>query len=161
MVVASLRAPEGELLGQRGGLTAYVEKGSSFGVPLLYPWANRLDRPDLDHSGAPVRLDPHGLPIHGLLIASDAWRVTDSNEDSVSAALSLGWRSIVRGGLWNRDWRPLFRSAVICSQVVYDAHAEITRKMLKGCPVSGDVMPAHLSATNDLEDVFIPWVRLS
>jgi hypothetical protein len=79
----------------------------------------------------------------------------------VGAALSLGWRSIIRGGLWNRDWRPLFRSAVICSQVVYDAHAEITRKMLEGCPLHGDIMPAHLSASNDLEDISIPWVKLS
>jgi hypothetical protein len=79
----------------------------------------------------------------------------------VGAALSLGWTSIVTGGLWNRDWRPLFRSAVICSQVVYDAHAEITRKMLKGCLVNRDVMPAHLSATSDLEDISVPWVKLS
>jgi hypothetical protein len=82
------------------------------------------------------------------------------NRYDVGAALSLGWTSKIRG-LWNRDWRPLFRSAVICSQVVYDAHAEITRKMLKGCPVNGGVMPAHLSSTGDLEDISVPWVRLS
>jgi len=31
-----------ELLGQRGGLKAYREQGSTFGIPLLHPWANRL-----------------------------------------------------------------------------------------------------------------------
>ena len=107
-----------------------------------------------------MRRRPHLKDEEGYKIALCAQKMLGTRY-GVSAALSLGWRSIVRGGLWNRDWRPLFRSAVICSQVVYDAHAEITRKMLKGCPVSGDVMPAHLSATSDLEDVFIPWVKLS
>ena len=32
-----------ELLGQRGGLPAYRERGATFGIPLLHPWANRLD----------------------------------------------------------------------------------------------------------------------
>lgn len=42
MVGYSLTHRGDELLGQRGGLAAYRESGSSFGIPLLYPWANRL-----------------------------------------------------------------------------------------------------------------------
>lgn len=42
MVCCSLRRNGDELLGQRGGLEAYAKKGSTFGIPLLYPWANRL-----------------------------------------------------------------------------------------------------------------------
>lgn len=42
MVGASLRHEGEELLGQRGGLDAYRERGSAFGIPLLAPWANRL-----------------------------------------------------------------------------------------------------------------------
>ncbi len=73
-----------ELLGQRGGLAAYRERGSSFGLPLLHPWANRLSRRsfeldgrrlELDPSTAPVRLDANGLPIHGLLAASPDWEL--------------------------------------------------------------------------------------
>jgi len=73
--------------------------------------------------------------------------------------LSLGWRSIFTQ-MWNRNWRPSFKAAVICSQVVYDAHAEITLGLLQGCPLR-DVMPAHLSATSSLEDIYIPWVKLA
>jgi hypothetical protein len=66
MVVASLRDGADELLGQRGGLAAYRERGSSFGVPLLYPWANRLSglaytvgdtQVVLDAATTPLRLD--------------------------------------------------------------------------------------------------------
>jgi hypothetical protein len=77
----------------------------------------------------------------------------------ISAALSLGWRSRFKQ-MWNRDWSPSFKAAVICSQVVYDAHAEITLGLLEGCPLR-DVMPAHLSATSSLEDIYIPWVKLA
>jgi len=98
--------------------------------------------------------------IKGYKIALCAQRMLGTRY-GVSAALSLGWRSIFRGDLWNRDWLPLFRSAVICSQVVYDAHAQITRDLLDRCPINGGVMPAHLSATSDLEDVSIPWVKVA
>ena len=42
MVGCSLRHRGDELLGILGGLDAYVERGKTFGIPLLYPWANRL-----------------------------------------------------------------------------------------------------------------------
>ena len=42
MVGSSLRHRGEELLGQRGGLAKYASAGSSFGIPLLHPWANRL-----------------------------------------------------------------------------------------------------------------------
>src|SRR2546423_7530437 len=79
MVGCSLRHRGEELLGQRGGLQKYAETGSSFGIPLLHPWANRLDglayevdgvAVRLDPERTPVRLDAHGLPIHGLTAAS-------------------------------------------------------------------------------------------
>ena len=43
MIGCSLEHRGEELLGQRGGLAAYAERGSSMGIPLLHPWANRLD----------------------------------------------------------------------------------------------------------------------
>jgi galactose mutarotase-like enzyme len=61
-----------ELLGQRGGIEKYRQTGSTFGIPLLYPWANRLDR-DID--SPLVRRDANGLAIHGLLAASPHWQV--------------------------------------------------------------------------------------
>jgi galactose mutarotase-like enzyme len=85
MVGCSLRYGEDELLAQRGGLPKYNASGSTFGIPLLYPWANRLagwsyeaagKRVELDTHSPLIRTDPNGLPIHGLLAASRHWTVT-------------------------------------------------------------------------------------
>jgi aldose 1-epimerase len=84
MVGCSLRHRGAELLGQRGGLARYVAERSTMGIPLLHPWANRLAERrfevagvevDLDKASPPPNLDPHGLPIHGLLAAARGWRV--------------------------------------------------------------------------------------
>ena len=42
MIGISLTDSGTELLGQRRGLDAYVANGKTMGIPLLYPWANRL-----------------------------------------------------------------------------------------------------------------------
>ena len=42
MVCCSLRHDGAELLAQRNGVRAYAQRGSTMGIPLLYPWANRL-----------------------------------------------------------------------------------------------------------------------
>jgi galactose mutarotase-like enzyme len=85
MIGASLEHRGEELLGQRNGLAAYEAKGSTMGIPLLYPWANRLAGLDYEAAGTAVTLDPHsprvrldpnGLPIHGLLAANPQWEVS-------------------------------------------------------------------------------------
>lgn len=89
MVGSSLTHRGEDLLGQRGGVDAYVERGSTFGIPLLYPWANRLSATryrDVDLTGAPrVRLDANGLPIHGLLHAWPGWEVLEHTADRLRA----------------------------------------------------------------------------
>jgi aldose 1-epimerase len=84
MVGCSLKHRGEELLGQRGGLARYVAERSTMGIPLLHPWANRLAERrfevagrtvDLDKASPPPSVDPHGLPIHGLLAGAEGWRV--------------------------------------------------------------------------------------
>jgi aldose 1-epimerase len=84
MVGCSLRHRGEELLGQRAGLRAYVAERKTMGIPLLYPWANRLGRRrftvagrevDLESVSPPLRLDGKGLPMHGLLAGVPGWRV--------------------------------------------------------------------------------------
>jgi aldose 1-epimerase len=96
MVCCSLRSGDEELLGQRRGLAAYAATGSTMGIPLLHPWANRLAALRYEQGGrtvhlrgdAPgVRLDGHGLPIHGLLAASPDWRVTSLEAGGTDARL--------------------------------------------------------------------------
>src|SRR2546423_13213545 len=89
MIGASLEHRGEALLGQRNGLAAYEAKGSTIGIPLLSPWANRLaalqyeaagKEVTIDPDSPRVRLDPNGLPIHGLLAASPNWEVTGDLE---------------------------------------------------------------------------------
>ncbi|HWD85282.1 MAG TPA: aldose 1-epimerase [Solirubrobacteraceae bacterium] len=84
MVGSSLRHHGEELLGQRGGPEAYAQRKSTFGIPLLYPWANRLSdweydqgrHVDLDRSSTVLKADPDtGLPIHGALAATPYWEL--------------------------------------------------------------------------------------
>jgi galactose mutarotase-like enzyme len=97
MIGCSLRRAGDELLGRRGGLAKYAEAGSTMGIPLLHPWANRLDGLEyevegvavrLDPERSPVRLDGSGLPIHGLATASPYWEVTQADADDRAATLS-------------------------------------------------------------------------
>ena len=84
MVGCSLRHRGEELLGQRRGLRAYVAERIVLGIPLLYPWANRLGRTRFSVAGRevalesvspPLRVDGNGLPMHGLLAGATGWRV--------------------------------------------------------------------------------------
>jgi aldose 1-epimerase len=98
MIGASLEHRSDELLGQRNGLAAYEAKGSTMGVPILYPWANRLAGLEYEAAGRAVtidpdsprvRLDPNGLPIHGLLAASPHWQATNTG-GAIRATLDYG-----------------------------------------------------------------------
>jgi aldose 1-epimerase len=96
MVCCSLRHGDAELLAPRRGVRAYAERGSTMGIPLLYPWANRLagfsyhdpdpdPDPDHDHDAGGVvelpraspllKLDEHGLPIHGVIPGALSWEL--------------------------------------------------------------------------------------
>jgi aldose 1-epimerase len=85
MLCSSLRHRGEELLAQNRGVDAYVERGKTMGIPLLYPWANRLAAFDytvagrtvsVPHDTTRVALDNRGLPIHGVIGGRMAWEPT-------------------------------------------------------------------------------------
>lgn len=99
MIGTSLADAGVELLGQRRGLDAYLEAGKTMGIPILYPWANRLGAntytaQNVSVSLTPgengVRADPNGLPIHGVLAAYPGWRVTARSANELTAELDFG-----------------------------------------------------------------------
>lgn len=99
MIGSSLTDDGVELLGQRRGLDAYLSAGKTMGIPILYPWANRLGANtytagDVSVTLQPgengVRPDPAGLPIHGVLAAYQGWRVTAESENELTAELDYG-----------------------------------------------------------------------
>jgi aldose 1-epimerase len=98
MVCASLVHRGDELLGRRQGLDAYAETGSTMGIPLLHPWANRLGGFAYSALGIDVALDAadphvhteeHGLPIHGLLAAHPGWVVREAGAAALGADLDF------------------------------------------------------------------------
>ena len=99
MIGISLNDSGVQLLGQRGGLDAYVAAGKTMGIPILYPWANRLGGNTYTAEGATVTLtagengvrpDPNGLPIHGVLAAYPGWRIVAESAGELTAELDFG-----------------------------------------------------------------------
>jgi galactose mutarotase-like enzyme len=99
MVGCSLRHRGEELLGLGRGLDAYVHEGKVFGIPVLYPWANRLGgwayeacgrRVELDRGSPLLHGDEHCLPIHGALAGASSWEVVDRGSSWLAAALDFG-----------------------------------------------------------------------
>jgi aldose 1-epimerase len=91
MIGISLTDAGVELLGQRRGLDAYITAGKTMGIPILYPWANRLGvTVTLTPGEHGVRADPNGLPIHGVLAAHPGWRVMTESANELVAELDFG-----------------------------------------------------------------------
>lgn len=97
MIGTSLTEGDVEFLGQRRGLAAYLSDGKTMGIPILYPWANRLSGADYTVDGRTVRLvagvngvrtDAHGAPMHGVLAADPGWVVTERSESALTAELA-------------------------------------------------------------------------
>jgi galactose mutarotase-like enzyme len=101
MVGTSLSDDGVELLGQRRGLYAYISNHKTMGIPILYPWANRLSSNGYGVDGSVVTLTPgtggvrtdeHGVPIHGFLAAYPDWTVTTVLESQLTAELDFAAR---------------------------------------------------------------------
>jgi aldose 1-epimerase len=99
MIATSLSDRGTELLGQRRGLEAYLSAGKTMGIPLLFPWANRLSAKTYDVDGETVTLAPdaygvrpdnNGLPIHGLLAAYPGWQAEQVSDQKLTALLDFG-----------------------------------------------------------------------
>jgi aldose 1-epimerase len=101
MLCCSLRHCGEELLAQKDGVAAYAERGKTMGIPLLYPWANRLAGFEYSVGGRTIRvphdpslvaLDTNGLPIHGVIGGRLGWELTGGpTPDSESVSARLGW----------------------------------------------------------------------
>ncbi|TGD89175.1 aldose 1-epimerase [Mycolicibacterium sp. CH28] len=99
MICTSLSDDGVELLGQRRGLQAYLTTGKTMGIPILYPWANRLSANGYGLDGGAVTLTPgvggvrsdeHGLVIHGVLAAYPGWLVTEQSSNRLTADVDFG-----------------------------------------------------------------------
>ncbi len=101
MLCSSLRPRGDELLAQNAGVGAYAEQGKTMGIPLLYPWANRLAgfeysvagrTVQVPHDVTRVALDGNGLPIHGVIGGRLGWELMrEPGPEAQSLLARLSW----------------------------------------------------------------------
>jgi aldose 1-epimerase len=104
MLGASLRHRGVQLLRRVSDLQTAAAKGSTAGIPLLHPWANRLDgvrycaagrEVQLDTSSPMLHLDAHGLPMHGVPWSRLAWEPIESQRNLLSARLEWSRKELL------------------------------------------------------------------
>jgi aldose 1-epimerase len=100
MLVASLCDRGAELLRRVDDIDGFAAKGKTAGIPILYPWANRLSgmryaaaghEVALDPSSPLLHLDDRGLPMHGVPWSRLAWDVVEATPARLVARLD--WTS--------------------------------------------------------------------
>lgn len=77
---------------------AFVSAARTGGIPLLYPYANRLRTDRFQVAGKSVDLsthanlkrDPTGLAIHGLLLRWANWNISRTGENQLQATIEWG-----------------------------------------------------------------------
>ena len=122
MICSSLIHRGNELLAQNAGLAAYARRGATMGIPLLYPWANRLADFDysvgartvqVPHDPGLIALDDNGLPIHGVIGGRLEWEMIHApGPDGRSLAARLRW---------DESKPELFAVFPFCHDVRYEA----------------------------------------
>ena len=105
MLCASLASDGVELLRRVDDLAAAANAGATAGIPLLHPWANRLDGlryhaagrdVALDPSSSLLRFDANGLPIHGVPWSCLAWQVAEAAPTRIVARLDWTREDLLR-----------------------------------------------------------------
>lgn len=136
MLCTRLEARGVNVLAQNDGVEAYAERGKTMGIPLLYPWANRLAQHEYDAAGAHVSLpddpgliavDDAGLPIHGVVPGHLRWRVAERSGASLVA---------------NLEWAPALGPAYGCfpfeHEVRYSARFAAGRLQVEVTVLAGE-----------------------
>ena len=104
MLGASLRHSGVQVLRRVNDLQTAAVKGSTAGIALLHPWANRLDgiryraagrQVQLDTSSPMLHLDVHGLPMHGVPWSRLAWEPIESQRNRLSARLEWSRKDLL------------------------------------------------------------------
>jgi aldose 1-epimerase len=121
MLGRSLRHRDVELLPPGRGLDRYLNDGKTMGIPLLYPWANRLAERRYAAAGREVvlpepaghyELDPNGLPRHGALPRLLRWTLDETASDSDRVSATLAWEGEALTALFPYAHRLRYEAAV-------------------------------------------------
>ncbi len=123
------------------------------GIPFLAPWANRLDELAFYANGRRFPFDMEignirgPLPIHGLLMRTDRWQITDLTADDGQSSLTSRLE-FFRAPFWMKQFP--FAHAIEMTHRLFDGALEISTRIEN---LSGDPMPLAVG--------FHPYFRLS
>lgn len=104
MLGASLRHRGAQILRRVGDLQRAAATGSTAGIALLHPWANRLagtryraagQEVELDNASPMLHFDGHGLPMHGVPWSRLEWEPIESQRNRLSARLEWGRKDLL------------------------------------------------------------------
>ncbi|HEY4910792.1 MAG TPA: aldose 1-epimerase [Methylomirabilota bacterium] len=104
MLGASLRHRGVELLRRVDDLEGAALKGSTAGIPMLHPWANRLSGSSYRVAGTQVTLDPsspllhldeRGLPMHGVPWSRLEWKSAAADQTRLVARLDWNRKELL------------------------------------------------------------------
>jgi aldose 1-epimerase len=99
MLGSSLQYDGAEILRRIEDLDSAARKGSTAGIPILYPWGNRLSefefeiagkKNQADRSSPLIHLDEHGLPMHGVPWSMLKW---DAKSEVDRIIAELNWNT--------------------------------------------------------------------
>lgn len=100
MAMVSLSVEDKEYLAMPAPLPEFMKSAHTGGIPLLYPWANRLRSENYSFKGTEVDLsmikelkrDDNDLPMHGLLLRYDGWTIeTETEGDTAVVRGTINW----------------------------------------------------------------------
>jgi aldose 1-epimerase len=129
MLCSSLRHRGEELLAQNAGVSAYAQQGKTMGIPLLYPWANRLAAFDysvvagktvrVPHDPTRIAVDNNGLPIHGVIGGRLTWELMDPLVPDLTQGSET--RALVARLSWSEEEPELFEVFPFRHDLLYEA----------------------------------------
>ena len=136
-------------------LGAWKQKPSQVGIPLLAPWANRLDgdgywangkRYLLNPDAVTIGRDDNGLPIHGLVLFASAWEVARLHADAQGAELTS------RLEVWKHpEWM---------AQFPFAHSIEMTHRLYGGTLEVRTTIENHAAEPMPLVIGFHPWYQI-
>jgi alcohol dehydrogenase (cytochrome c) len=102
------------------------------GIPLLAPWANRLDEEAFYANGKRYAFDMTlgnvraGIPIHGLLQRADQWQLIEVKSDATAAWVSSRLE-FSREPAWTRQWP--FAHSIEITHRLQDGELEVRTRI--------------------------------
>lgn len=87
----------------------FKARGGLNGIPLLAPWANRLDEQAFYANGKKYMFDMElgnvrgAIPIHGFLSTTDQWQVVEVKQDGKSAWVTSRL-DVYKNPAWMKQW---------------------------------------------------------